>query len=442
MWPLKYYSNQSMKVSSCAVCAFASTFLAIALGAAPERTISTSRQFILYGTDVALRGAISHLAEETKANLLTLLQRSDAWETPIVINLQFPQTNLPEIPPAALHFSQTGVGLKLQLDLTIAADFNGHAVERELLRAILLEMIYRKQPEIAPGTAFAQPPEWLLDGVLAMAPGRDSKQFVDALEPVITADRIMPLSEFLHQQPALLDSLGRSLYRSYSLVLVRWLVDQTDGRARLGRYIDNLYRAGTDPLADLKVQFPALADDAVEKKWKSRVAQFSAAQSYELLTFEETEGRLNELLAIKVADSAAQTSKTYHLQDFSQRKISPAQSLALRKLSQDLMFLGLRANPIVRPLVAEYQQIAVLLAAGKRSGINERLARLRNLRAKIAQRMNKIDDYMNWFEATQARTRSGAFANYLSAAEEQKDAPRRHDALSVYLDSIEEQFQD
>jgi len=49
---------------------------------------------------------------------------------------------------------------------------------------------------------------------------------------------------------------------------------------------------------------------------------------------------------------------------------------------------------------------------------------------------------MNWFEATQPKTKSGAFAEYLKAAQEQNEArPRRRDALSVYLDALEEQFQ-
>jgi hypothetical protein len=60
----------------------------------------------------------------------------------------------------------------------------------------------------------------------------------------------------------------------------------------------------------------------------------------------------------------------------------------------------------------------------------------------LAARMNDVDDYMNWFEATQLKTKSGIFSNYLKAVEEQRDVPRRRDALSVYLDSFELQVQD
>jgi hypothetical protein len=97
----------------------------------------------------------------------------------------------------------------------------------------------------------------------------------------------------------------------------------------------------------------------------------------------------------------------------------------------------------MRPIVREYQQIATRLAHGKRNRIAERLARLQDKRTKLAARMSDIDDYMNWFEATQSNSRSGVFADYLKAAgDSQVPAPRRRDALSVYLDSLAEQFED
>ncbi len=407
------------------------------LAAPPERSVSPSRQFIVYGADAKLRGAVSDLAEATKANLLALLQTPDGWRTPIVVNLQLAQANLPEIAPAALHFSQTGFGLKLQLDLTVASTFDASLVERELLRAILLEMIYRKQPDLAPGTAYVGPPDWLLDGVLALTPGRDRGPLVEA---VLLSDKIVPLEEFLRQRPALLDSPARLLYRAYSLALVQLTVEGADGRSRLARYIDNLSRASNDPFADLKAQFPILGDDA-EKTWRSSVAELNAAQNYQLLTFIETERRLDELLRGKTSKVGPPTD-AIQLEDLWHRKISVVERPALNRLNHNLLLLAARANPVMRPIVREYQQIAELVAAGKRKGLAKRFARLKKTRAEIVARMNDVDDYMNWFEATQSKTMSGVFVDYLKAVgEPQMPAPRRRDALSVYLDAIEEQFQ-
>jgi hypothetical protein len=49
---------------------------------------------------------------------------------------------------------------------------------------------------------------------------------------------------------------------------------------------------------------------------------------------------------------------------------------------------------------------------------------------------------MNWFEATQQQTQSGAFAEYMKAAElAMERQPRRRDPISVYLDALEAQMQ-
>src|SRR6058998_2228515 len=121
-----------------------------------EHSVSPSRQFVIYGADAELRGAVSSVAERTKTNLLALLRQRDSWIVPIVVNLQPQQANLPEIPPAEIRFSQTGFGLKLQLDVTISKYLDTSLMEREVLRAILLEMIYRKESHVAAGSLFIE----------------------------------------------------------------------------------------------------------------------------------------------------------------------------------------------------------------------------------------------------------------------------------------------
>ncbi|MDQ2824736.1 MAG: hypothetical protein M3R29_04745 [Verrucomicrobiota bacterium] len=404
-----------------------------------ERSLSPSQQFIIYGTNTALRGAISSSAEQTKANLLALLQQRDNWKTPIVINLQFPQANLPEVPSAALRFSQTGSGLKLQLDFVVAADVNVPDLRRDLLRAILLEIIYRNQSDLVPNTVYVQPPDWLLDSLLAAESGHDRAQFTAAVGPLVAANKVMGLEEFLRQKPELLDSPARLIYRAYSFALLQLLVDGTHGHAQLTRYIDNLSRASNDPFADLKAQFPLLRGSDVERLWQKAVTKLSGAQKYQLLTFAETQRRLDEILAIK--DPELHSGKTLRLEDFLTAKNSPAHTAALFRVNKNLMLLSASANPVLRPTVAEYQEIAQRIATGKRNGLAERLARLKSTRTKLAARMNEVDDYLNWFEATQLKTKSGVFVDYLrTAAKTGEQEPRRRDPLSVYLDALEEQY--
>ena len=116
--------------------------------------------------------------------------------------------------------------------------------------------------------------------------------------------------------------------------------------------------------------------------------------------------------------------------------------MALGQLKQDLMFLIPQTNPVLRPIGREYQEIIALLARGKRRAVLKRLFRLELIRQQLAARMTEIDDYMNWFEATQMDSGSGNFTGYLKAVDQsQVPAPRRHDPLSVYVDALEDQFE-
>jgi hypothetical protein len=402
-----------------------------------ERSVSPSRQFMIYGADAKVRGAVSGLAERTKANLLTLLRQRDDWKTPVVVNLQPQQANFPEIPPADLRFSQTGFGIKLQLDLTISRNLDISLVERELLRAILLEMIYREQPHITAGTVLVEPPDWLFDGLIALAPGRDRGPLIEA---VCNTEKPLPLEKFLRQRPGVLDSTGRMLYRAYAFAFVQMLLDEKNGGARLTQYIDHLSDSSNDPLADLKAQFPSLANDA-ERTWQLALNRLKTLQTFRLLTFAESEGRLDELLRVKISESGKPV-KVVRLDELARHKLSPSEKMALDQLKRDLMFLIPQTNPVLRPIGREYQELLALLVRGKGRAVPKRLSRLEATRQQLAARMSEIDDYMNWFEATQMSSGSGNFTGYLKALDQsQLQTPRRHDPLSVYVDALEDQLE-
>jgi hypothetical protein len=420
-----------------AIVLFAVVSLQADYAAPPGYSTSPSRQFVIYGADAKLRGAVSSLAEQTKANLLALLRQRDDWNTPVVVNLQSQQANLPETPPADLRFSQTGFGIKLQLDLTIYKNLDVSVIEREVLRAVLLEMIYRKQPNITAGAVLVEPPDWLIDGVLALAPGRDWGPLIEAL---VNTGTPLPLEKFLWQRPSVLDSTGRTLYRAYSFALVQMLIHQKNGAARLAQYIDHLSESSNDPLADLERRFPSLADGA-ERSWQLTMNHLKSVQTFRLLTFAESEGRLDELLRLKISEPNKPV-KMIRLDDLTQRKASAGEKMALDQLRRDLLFFVPQTNPVLRPIAREYQEIATLLAHGKRRGIAKRLSRLDATRQQLASRMSEIDDYMNWFEATQMKSGSGNFTGYLKAADQlQVQTRKRHDPLSVYVDVLEDQFE-
>ena len=403
------------------------------VASASDRSLSPSGQFVIYGDDAAGRGAVSSLAEQTKANLLALLQRRDQWKIPAVINLQSRAPNIPEIPNAALRFSQTGAGLKLQLDLVVGQEMNTEMVEREILRVLLLEMIYRNQTGIPAGEAYVKPPEWLIDGLCALAPNRNRASLVQGL--TIT-ERVMPLEEFLAQRVNLLDPIGRSLHRAYSFALVQLLAQNP---AQLGRYIDNLAFASNDPLADLQKNFSQLAGGDFEKIWKAKIAGIRESARQDLLSFFQSEEKLEALLQRKF-QAPKDRGGSLSMEEACRTKLTPDQRLTLKKFSDELMLLAARANPALRPIVQDYQRLAARVALGKNRGVPAKLRELKVLREQLSARMSEIDDYLNWFEATQLQTQSGLFENANVSLNTAAPRPRRKDNFSIYLDAMEAQF--
>ncbi len=410
--------------------------------APPERSISSSRQFIVYGPDARLRGAVCDLAEQTKTSALHLLGERDAWKTPILIDAHYPEANSPETPPAQLAVSQTGFGLKLQLQLVIGGEVNGQRAGREILRAIFLEMMYRGQSQVAPGTAYAQPPDWLLDGAFALAPSNDPTEIAQALRTAINSSGVVSLEDFLQQRPALMESPSRKIYRAYSAALVAMLLDLPNGRARLARFLANRPRSVDYSLGDLSAHFPDLAEnaEALQKKWVLNIARVSARDRFGLQSCEETERQLAQTLQLQIAEQN-QTPIVFGLEEFSVFLSRPSAKAALLALRQQLLLLSGRAHPLYRPIVAEYLELVRLLQNKKTKHLTERLAKIRGTREHITRRMSEIDDYMNWFEATQSHSKSGAFREYLQAAQSASETePRRHDRISVYLDALEAQL--
>jgi hypothetical protein len=422
-----------------AVGVFGFILICSALPAAPfERSISPSRQFIIFGGNRILRSAVSDAAERVKSKLLALLQSRDQWSVPILLNLQRPQANVPEVPPVLLNFSQTGAGLKIQLDLLLDRDFQPAVLQREVLRALLLELSYRALPSLPAGTPYVAPPDWLVDGILTL--DNESPEVFEGLDSVASSPPV--LENFLAQNPRLLDSQSRALYRACASALLRILLEHENGRAQLNRYIADLPRASVDAPSDLRAHFPWLGKDSnsTEKNWRENVVRVANERRFALITFAATSEQLDECLRTKVAQDRGKEN-LLNLEETVRSSRPKIDTKAATELGQRLTLLAARAHPLLRPVVVDYQLAAELLARKKRHGLARRLAASAALREKIAARMSDVDDFMNWYEATQAKTASGAFRDYLHAADSSEQVPRRRDALSVYLDALETQLQ-
>src|SRR6476469_3463544 len=338
-----------VKLSSLGLLCSSSTLLAAPL----ERSVSPSRQFIIFGGNKILRSAISDAAERTKSKVLTLLQKRDQWSVPILLNLQRPQANIPEIPPVLLDFSQTGAGLKIQLDLLLTPDFQPAVLQREILRAVLLEMSYRFLPSLPAGTPYIAPPDWLIDGILTL--DNESPEIFDGLDSVASSPPALKI--FLAQNPRLLDSQSRALYRACASALVRILLEHENGRLQLNRYIADLPRASVDALSDLRAHFPWLGKDpdSTEKNWRENVVRVANERRFALITFAATSEELDECLRTKIAQDRGKKN-SLNLEETVRASRPNIDTRSATELGQRLTLLGARAHPLLRPVVVDYQQ--------------------------------------------------------------------------------------
>ena len=365
------------------------TFLAFALAlclasasafaAAKARSTSTSRQFLVYGADVRVRGAMCELAERTKSNLLQLLGQRDGWKTPLIVNLDYPRANFPDAPVAQLDFSQLGYGLKLQLNLLLTSDMKGRPVQRELLRAILVEMIYRNRANIAAGTPYVTPPDWLVEGVLALEPGRDSDDDAELLRTIVASKTIAPLEEIVRQKRA----PARRALAPAALAPTpgRWCSCSSTLPAATPSwrgFIQDLPDAPNDRMADLRAHFPEHAGTRSRQMVgpeRGRTFRHRPLPDAErggnrdparpgAALFHSGEGRDGARILVR------------RIQRRFRKLAGPAAKRSGRSASS-FQLLGAQAHPSYRAIVQEAYELTELLARGKTRGIAPRLARLR-----------------------------------------------------------------
>jgi hypothetical protein len=404
-----------------------------------QRSQSASRQFIVYADDVKLRLAVSSYAEETKAAVLRLLGEEDRWKIPVVITLRQPDPTQPGELSSEVKIFDTDGGTKIELNVTLAGDLKAVRFPRQLMRALLLEFEYRKKT-VRAGDPLIEPPEWLVEGLTAYIQNKGQEMDADIYKTLLDSTHLPSMKDFLAQNPAEMNAASLKLYQTYSLCLVQLLLDLSKGRSSLADYIRDLPAGNGSAAVDLPRHFPALgaSEQSMEKWWSLSVAHLAASDKYRGLSIQDTEQQLAKILKLTLPADKKGGVKNFSIEDFSQFVKIPEARKELDRTYTGLTTLSTQANPLFRPILAEYQQVVAELQKGKTRRIGERLHAAAKYRELLLTRMDQIDDYLNWFEATQVVLRSDSFDDYMRTARELSEEPRkREDAISHYLDGIE-----
>ncbi len=406
-----------------------------------QRSDSSSRQFTVYCEDTALRQRVASFAEEVKGDLIRLLgeeRDTDRWRAPIVITLAPRKTAEYGLPPVVVRPVQSDFGFRVEIQVRIGSDPADVFLQKQILRALLLTYSYGSAG-IKPDEVFVEAPWWVVEGALQMFRRRDQGVDTALFKKLVATGLLPPIDEFLIEKPPEIGPTALAMDHSCAMALLDLLIEQPRGRGSLAQLIRDWPRGTQEPIAALAAAFPALTDrETIQRWWTVSIARLAAADRYTGLTLDETDRELTEKLRVTVTIDKAGKRRTFDVseyRDFVKLKSSRDALLASEK---SLVALGASANPLFRPVIAEYQQIVTALAAGKTRGIDERLAKVATYRQQVIERMAKIIDYLNWYEATQIGTRTGAFDNYLKTVREiEKQEGKASEQITKYLDQLE-----
>lgn len=409
-----------------------------------QRSISGHGQIIVYCSDVPLRMRVASVAEETKSQILPLLGRLDSKGFPIVVNIE-PESAADARPaPSQVQVIEVENGFKVQVDVRIGSDVADVELQKQLVRALLLELEYRAHPELLRGgTRYAEPPSWLLEGIMQLLRTRETGADAALYDALLATNQLPEPRTFLLDDARTMDSTSLSLYRAYSLSLLQLLMELPNGRASLGRYVASLPHSNPDPVSTLTQHFPALGDkQGLVKLWTLSLARLAAGDRYKVLTPAATEQQLARLLEIDLPATAKSPKRSFKMEDYKQFVRLPAARAVLEMRAMQFVALAAKASPLFRPIVVEYENIAQGLARRKSRGVAARLAAAADYRLLVLKRTEEIADYLNWFEVTQPTVRSHSFDAYIKAANNVSRTPvPREDSISKYLDAVALQIQ-
>ena len=138
-----------------------------------QRTISSSKQFLVFCPDQAARSRVASYTEEIKTSVLQMLGETDRWKQNILITLESAPPSAGQ-PPASLALYQNDAGFNIQIGVRLGSDPSQVNLQRLLVRALLLEIMYRDQPQLLrAGTAYVEAPWWLIEGAMQLYLRRD-----------------------------------------------------------------------------------------------------------------------------------------------------------------------------------------------------------------------------------------------------------------------------
>ena len=431
-------------------------------------------QFRVYGKVKEQRDVLLEEAEATRRMLTAALGMDPVFTFPVVIQIREASAIRPGQPAVWPAISQTDDGFRMEINLVPKNNaVDGPLLRQELVRCLLAEMLLRPHAARDLSGRDTPPPDWLLHGTLELldyqALGRPSEAF----STVFRLGRVLSIDDIFAADPRFMDSVSGMIYRSSCCGLLLMLTEQKSGGQGLKELFKILALMPGEDAAAIARACPDLnlSGNSLGKWWSLQLATMAQPGMDELLSPQETEEQLTRALMMELPPEPSVAAKpkkglaklfgkkkkqtpetekqtvavtqTCPLEEYSRVLPRKDRAAILDRVNLALTQMALRAHPLYRPLIGQYQSLIKALSEGKKEKeAGAALASLGGLRHKLQRDLQKAEDYLDWYEATQTDGISSAFDGYFRTAEElTRPAAPRHDPLSRYLNLMESEYQ-
>jgi hypothetical protein len=405
------------------------------------RTTSASKQFTIYCEDSALRSRLAGFVEDVKSQVYTGLGLPSRGKIPIVVTLELG----PASAPPRLQLIQTPQGPTIQVRAMLGDDPASVHLEKHIVRAVLLDFMYRDRAQPEAGTIYAEPPWWIVSGIIEtnrrLERGIESALF----RRLVETNKLPALEKLLAGSVEGLGPTAEAFDAACAMALLQLLMEQSDGRIRLGTLLRGWPDNSQNPVQALNRAFPNLGEGAagLQKWWTVNLARFATSDRYLGFSAEETDRQLDELLEFDIVTDKAGTREHFTIGDFKDFIKKPGARAAMKERHHATVKLGAQAHALLAPAIQGYEQIFFILSRGKSGGVADRIQAAETYRNSVVHRRGEIADFLNWFEATQLGMRSTAFDGYLrmaQAVQRDKVTTTASGEIAKYLDLLQEEF--
>lgn len=435
-------------------------------------------QFYVHGKIKEQRDLLLEEAERTRRMVAVALQTGTAFNFPIVVQIREPAALAPGRAQVWSAIAQAAEGFRIELNLVPQQGaVDGPLLRQELVRCLLAERLLRPHGSTDLAGRDTPPPDWLLHGLLEMldyqAIGRPS----DSFSAVFRLGHVLSIEDIFEADPQGMDSVSRMVYRASCCGLLLMLLERSgEGGKNFTALCDSLALSPGGDATAIARSYPQLnsSGNSLGKWWSLQLAAMAQPGMDELLSTQQTDADLAKALVLhlpalpqtaeakpkkglakvfsrkKPAKEQPATKKPAGvaeecpLEEFTRATTRKDRAEIFNRVELALTQLSLRAHPLYRPVLGRYVALVTDLAQGKKEKeAAGQIASLAAMRRQLLSEMGRVEDYLDWHEATQTQALSGTFHDYLRAAAEcaRPPVPRR-DPLTRYLNLMESEFQE